>query len=549
MKTEELFEIIDGIDDDIILDIPHLNAEKPTKIVVKSRRTTFWSYVGTAAGLVCVLAIGIFAAAKLQGSQPIDSGTSNTTFSKNNSYESNSQSENVSNNSEIPSNKPFYDDVFKGINSDSFTTGAPMSYDEIMEMITSPLQQENGLYLDSFYIVETIRALSDEEAQKLNGWTELCAGRTIYEVRLLTDLISGKEVDRIEKILVAHGTKEWQKAGDPIYAPGEKFTVALTKPQEGCDYLHTPSSITFRYDVAEDESGIILYSTLYSRGSEIDKLELHDSKDIDEEIITSTTQNPAVHTQKVEIYDLISYLRSDWKQRRVSTHYENEPKTVDLGNGMTLTGTPLDNTELEEFSLEPYVSNFVFDEAEEEFINSFGVPELKDLYKRATYLIWYSLSPINFDCTSAVWANDREWPYIERIEYLDDLPSRYYEIGYTYESFYNEYLRTFTKETIDEMFKEYNGFLNYNGELFSSRGAMGSWLGEVHREFELISKSDTVIEFKRLTFHCDSDDKPAAEWIPELCNEYGIGVTEFKFVLTEDGWRAANIPVEYEAEI
>lgn len=543
MKAEELFEIIDGIDDDIILDIPHLNAEKPTKIVVKSKRTPFWSYVGMAAGLVCVLAIGIFAAAKLQGSQPIGPGTSGTTFSQNNSYESNSNSENVSNNSEIPS-KPFYDDVFKGINSDPLNTGAPLSYDEVMEMITSPLQQESGLYLDSFYIAETIRALSDEEAKKLNGWTELCEGRTIYEVRLLTDLISGKEVDRIEKILVAHGTKEWQKAGDPIYAPGEKFTVALTKPQEGCDYLHTPSSITFRYDVADDESGIILYSTLYSRGSEIDKLALHDSKDIDEEIITSTTQNPAVHTQKVEIYDLISYLRSDWKQRRVSTHYENEPITVDLGNGMTLTGTPLDKSELEEFTLEPYVSDYIMEKAEEEFLDSLEIPELKDLYKRATRLTWYRLSPVDINCAPAIYANDRVHPYIEGTV-------RYYEMGYTYESFYNEYLRTFTEETIDEVFKVhgYDVFLNYNGELFSSDGAMGGWLGEVHQEFELISKSDTVIEFKRLTFHHDSDDKPATEWIPELRNEYGIGVTEFKFVLTEDGWRAANIPVENKAEI
>lgn len=215
--------------------------------------------------------------------------------------------------------KPVYDDVFEGINSDNFT-GAPMSYDEVMEMITSPFQRENKIFLDSFYIVETVCALPYEEARKLNGWTDICEGKTMYEVNILTDLISGEKVNRTEKIIVAAGTAEWQKDGDPVYAPGEKFTVALTMPQEGCDFLHTPASSMFRYDIVEDEVGI----TLYSRKSEMDKLNLPTSTNIDERIITSTTQNPAVHSQKVELDALVDFLRSDWEQREVSSHFEKE---------------------------------------------------------------------------------------------------------------------------------------------------------------------------------------------------------------------------------
>lgn len=216
-------------------------------------------------------------------------------------------------------NKPVYDDVFQGINSSS-STGAPMSYDEVMEMITSPFQKENGIFLDSIYIAETVRVLPYEEARKLNGWTEICEGKTMYEVKLLTDIISGEAVNRTEKIIAAMGTVEWQNDGDPVYAPGEKFTVALTKPQENCDFLQTPVSGIFRYDVAEEEAGI----TLYSRKSEMDKLHLPASSNIDEEIITSTTQNPAVHSQRVGLDTLADFLRSDWKQRGVSVHFEKK---------------------------------------------------------------------------------------------------------------------------------------------------------------------------------------------------------------------------------
>lgn len=215
-------------------------------------------------------------------------------------------------------NKPVYDDVFEGVNSDSL--GVPMTYDEVMEMITSPFQSSYGIFLDSFCLVETIRAIPYEEARALNGWTEVCEDKTIYAVKILTDLISGEEINRTEKIIVAHGTVEWQIGGDLVYAPGERFTVALTKPQEGCDYLHTPVSIMFRYDVIEDEEGTFLYS----RRSEMDKLDLPTSSKLDEKVITSTTQNPAVHSQKVALEAMIDFLRSDWEQRGISSHFEKE---------------------------------------------------------------------------------------------------------------------------------------------------------------------------------------------------------------------------------
>lgn len=74
MRPEDFFEIIDGIDDDIILDIPELSAEKPTDII-RSKGTPFWTIALSAACLFCVLAVGIFVAVKLHNAQPIDSGS------------------------------------------------------------------------------------------------------------------------------------------------------------------------------------------------------------------------------------------------------------------------------------------------------------------------------------------------------------------------------------------------------------------------------------------------------------------------------------------
>lgn len=218
-----------------------------------------------------------------------------------------------------------------------------------------------------------------------------------------------------------------------------------------------------------------------------------------------------------------------------------EPQPVDIGNGMTLVGTPIDEDDLAAFSMTfDYSNGFLKDEAKE-FIDELGVPGLSELTGRMLRLTRYCLSPIDMP-----WADDMYSPDGSMPPYIQTANGRYFETGYAYESCRTEYTLTFTKENVEEIFQKYDVFLNYNGELFCSDGSRGGQVGVVRREYELISKSDTVIEFRELIFYKDNDDKPAAEYVPELRDEYDLGVIDFKFVLTEDGWRAANIPVEYE---
>ena len=249
-----------------------------------------------------------------------ESRTPSSVTSDGNSSGESSTTGDTSHTSEPIEDKPAYDDVFEGISINTYT-GAPMTYDEIMEMIT-PDAEHPMWDVDSFYLVEAVKALSPDECEQLAGWEEdfISSDKTVYEIKVLEDLISGEKTNRTERILVSMGTVECQKGGDPVYAPGEKFTIILSKQYEGADFLRTPGAFAFRYDVASDDDGNTI---LYSRESELDVLQLDTSEDIDEKVITSTTLNPAHYTQKLSLNALTEFLRADWEQRGMSSHFDN----------------------------------------------------------------------------------------------------------------------------------------------------------------------------------------------------------------------------------
>lgn len=204
----------------------------------------------------------------------------------------------------------YYDQEFRGT---IHSIGAPMSYEDVMAMLKVG-EAEHGEYIDSFFLVETVKALSTEECRELSGWSADYSDRTIYKVNVLKDLVSGEDVSKTEYIFVSMGNIQQQEAGDPIYAPGEKFTVVLTKPQDGCDFLRTPGSFMFRYDAVEAPDGSI---ELYARNNPIDAGGLDSAEEISDQAITSTTLNPANHTQKISLTKLAEFIRTDWQERGV----------------------------------------------------------------------------------------------------------------------------------------------------------------------------------------------------------------------------------------
>lgn len=105
MRPEDIFEIIDGIDDDIILDIPELNAEKPMRIAVKTKQAPLWAVTLSAACLLCVLAAAVFFIARSR-SEWIDPNPYGPTSSDDSSYQNDTSSDSSDNSDSVESSVP-----------------------------------------------------------------------------------------------------------------------------------------------------------------------------------------------------------------------------------------------------------------------------------------------------------------------------------------------------------------------------------------------------------------------------------------------------------
>lgn len=132
MRSEELFEIIDGIDDDIILDVPEADVQRPIEIVVENsggRRISFLKLALSAACLVCVLAVGTFAAVKLRDVLRTESGSSDPVISDDSS--DSSSDSNSSDSSDPQTSEPERDDY---ILDEKILNEMSLSKDELPEL-------------------------------------------------------------------------------------------------------------------------------------------------------------------------------------------------------------------------------------------------------------------------------------------------------------------------------------------------------------------------------------------------------------------------------
>lgn len=194
----------------------------------------------------------------------------------------------------------------------------------------------------------------------------------------------------------------------------------------------------------------------------------------------------------------------------------------------------------EKFSIDPYLDSVYYSQTDKEFFDSLGIPEITEAYKKGGAIDGLMDTDVFKPSPSADENGTKP----------DDVPEYHYPWGYTYDSFYDTVLSVYTKEAADKWLAAHCAFWNYYGELYCSKGMLDNniWTGketiegnlkEVRREYQLISKSDTVVEFRRIVFR-DIKNKFNGEYLPEHRNEYLNLQTDFKFVKTENGWREAN---------
>ncbi len=170
-------------------------------------------------------------------------------------------------------------------------------------------------------------------------------------------------------------------------------------------------------------------------------------------------------------------------------------------------GTPLAKNELSEFEFDRgWADSVIANTDEEEFLDSLGMPEIKELYLDALSLV-HIMSTENLARADGTRCFGNDDTYISLYN-GEKFSNRYEETGYTYDSFYNAFLSVFTKETADNMLSRYPSFYEHDGALWYAGVTFCGNISEVHREYELTSKTDNEVSFR--------------------------------FVKTEDGWRAAE---------
>lgn len=199
----------------------------------------------------------------------------------------------------------YYDDVFKEFNMNPSITGYS-SYEDLIGLL-----KEAETHYGSkaqFDLCRTVLVLPQKEARKYVGSS---GDRTVYEVQIIENLITGEQLDKTVMLVMTMGSPEIQEKGDPIYAPGELFTCAMLEDSEkGC----MQAVYGYRYDVRLDGNNRIAYSR---RNLELDGLALADSQDISVSAVTSTSKNPAVYSQRLPLSSVADFVTGEWSKNGI----------------------------------------------------------------------------------------------------------------------------------------------------------------------------------------------------------------------------------------
>lgn len=217
---------------------------------------------------------------------------------------------------------------------------------------------------------------------------------------------------------------------------------------------------------------------------------------------------------------------------------ENPAVYID-GKEYTLTGEPMVSDMLADYDLEKY---YDLDECGYKSMTDFldgldcsDKEELIDLYRRAHVISFYegSCGTDNIPWESVIT------DYESRARLESDEDGAFFETGFTYYSFYNNYFDVFTKETAERIFELYPWFLSYNGELWIIGVSGGSFYTQLpYEEYEVVKQTDAEITVRRTLYFYDwVSAGEEYKFDPEKKELYTKQYSDCKFVLGDNGWR------------
>lgn len=256
---------------------------------------------------------------------------------------------------------------------------------------------------------------------------------------------------------------------------------------------------------------------------------------LDEDISTDTSSSTSANqtTAQEESNNLTT---STTSEEIVTTESQTDiEERYDPVNDVYIIGTPLEYEQLEDFTFD-YKLRYDFWECDLiiDFLNSLDNDDQKELYFKALSLIHLMSDTIGFQVSDSVDSNDNVYIKCEKNGY----DSTFIETGYTFDSLFSVFCEVFTEEAAKKVIDHYPGFYEYNGELWYYIGSSSGNGWEVRREYELLNQTDTVLEFRRISFQDDFEvDEADQDYDPDKRDKYIKEYIDFKFVLTDDGWR------------
>ena len=212
-----------------------------------------------------------------------------------------------------------------------------------------------------------------------------------------------------------------------------------------------------------------------------------------------------------------------------------DTSTNSASSEIEVKGTPLSAEQLSDFVLDyTWGESCAQADGAGAFLDTLNDPQLKTAYCKALTLVSL-LSTENIQPSGSVDYKNRAFLSVGGGESV--IPITYMESGYTYDSFIGAYKEVFTDSLLNAMLMRGNVFYSYNGELWYAGFSAGGNPGEIHREYELINRSDNEVVFRRTVFSVDIGE-PLTDYNPELRDSYITDSVQFRFILTDDGWRA-----------
>lgn len=232
--------------------------------------------------------------------------------------------------------------------------------------------------------------------------------------------------------------------------------------------------------------------------------------------------------------------------------------TDDRGNSFVLSGTPLSESELVDFTYEDTLKErrAVYDENGQlaELLDGLGKPEVKELYCRARTLA--EIAAMEPNTERALFSNNVNRN--ARITMYDDTPALIYstidpsykagqtfiESGFKYESFIGALNDVFTEESAAWLLALNPHFYGYDGQLYCTEGTAGYPINLVHTEYELVENSGDTVKFTTVNYYMPFEAAAAGmniHYEPELKDEYEKTRVNNEFRYIDGEWKAYEI--------